>query len=64
MLDGGVVVRPPVVDLVDLVGRPSMMAWKLSMRAFCQPGSSPWAKSGSVGRLPLSPMADGVRWNT
>ena len=41
-----------------------MIAWKLSIRARCQPGSRPPAKSGSVGRLPRTPMADGVRWNT
>ena len=41
-----------------------MMASKFSIRACCQPGTKPWAKSGSVGRLPRSPIADGVRWNT
>ena len=41
-----------------------MIAWKLSIRACCQPGSSPAANSGSVGRLPRTPTAEGVRWNT
>src|SRR5258707_1067067 len=33
-----------------------MSAWKLSMRARCQPGGSGAAKSGAVGRLPRPPM--------
>ena len=59
-----IVVRPPVVGEVGVTCRPSMIDWKLSIRAFCQPGSRPSAKDGSVGRLPRTPIADGVRWKT
>ncbi len=45
-------------------GRPIMIALKFSIRALCHPGFSSSANSGAVGRLPRSPMADGVRWNT
>ena len=45
-------------------GTPVMTAEKFSMRCRCQPGSRPSVKSSGVGRLPRTPMADGVRWNT
>ena len=41
-----------------------MTPLKFSIRSFCQPGRSCSAKCSSVGRLPRSPIADGVRWNT
>ena len=45
-------------------GRPIITALKFSIRSRCQPGFSCSLNSGGVGRLPRSPMADGVRWNT
>ena len=43
---------------------PATILPKFSMRFCCQPGSSDMAHSGSVGRLPLTSMDDGVRWKT
>ncbi len=45
-------------------GTPDTRLLKLSMRAWCQPGRSDCAHSGSVGGLCFTSMEDGVRWNT
>ena len=44
--------------------RPSITAWKFSLRSRCQPGRKLAAKSSVVGWLPRTPTAPGVRWNT
>ena len=44
--------------------RPIITALKFSMRSRCQPGCSWERNSSSVGALPRTPIAEGVRWNT
>src|SRR5262245_14513946 len=45
-------------------GMPASRHEKLWLRSFCHPGRSDFAQSESVGLLPRSSIADGVRWNT
>ena len=43
---------------------PETRMLKFSIRAFCQPGWSVAAQSGSVGLLPRRSTDEGVRWKT
>ena len=65
VVDRGVVVRPAVVDEVD-VDRPAQHDRLEVVHPGLLPARlpAPSAKAGSVGRLPRTPIADGVRWNT